>query len=212
MATSTRRALERARIREQIIETALGILESEGVAALTVRRIATDIEYAAPIVYQYFANKDALVLELVTRGYQLLQNDMRLASEEPDIDRRILRLASEYVRFAGEHPHLYKIMNDTTVDANARQRAAQPGTEILKELLACWASEHDVVLADFGEACEIVWGMLYGIASLGHLGTIGNERARRLAVQAFRAILSGWSNEVPGMSSPYGGHSTQTRT
>src|SRR4051794_26810117 len=128
MATSTRRTLERARTRERIIETALHILESEGVAALTIRRIATDIEYAAPIVYQYFANKDALVLELVARGYQLLHNDIRLATGEPDIDRRMLRLASEYVRFAGEHPHLYQVMNDTTVDADERQRAADPGT------------------------------------------------------------------------------------
>jgi AcrR family transcriptional regulator len=203
MATSTRRALERARTRERIIETALRILESEGVAALTIRRIATDIEYAAPIVYQYFANKDALVLELVARGYQLLLEDIRLATEEPDIDRRVLRLASEYVRFAGEHPHLYQLMNDTTVDAEERQRAARPGTELLEELLASWASEHEVVLTHFDEACEIVWGTLYGIASLGHLGTVGNERARRLAEQAFRAILLGWSSEAPGTGSPH---------
>jgi AcrR family transcriptional regulator len=200
MATSTRRALERARTRERIIETALHILESEGVAALTIRRIATEIEYAAPIVYQYFANKDALVLELVAHGYRLLLNDIRLATGEPDIDRRILRLASEYVRFAGEHPHLYQVMNDTTVDADERRRAAKPGTEVLMELLAAWASEHDVVLTDFDEACEIVWGTLYGIASLGHLGTIGNERARRLAEQAFRALLLGWSHEAPETS------------
>jgi AcrR family transcriptional regulator len=201
MATSTRRALERARTRERIIETALHVLESEGLAALTIRRIATDIGYAAPIVYQYFANKDALVLELVAHGYRLMQNDIRLATGEPDIDRRVLGLASEYVRFAGEHPHLYQVMNDTTVDAGERQRAAEPGTELLVELLASWASEHDVVLTDFREACEIIWGTLYGIASLGHLGTIGNERARRLAEQAFRAILLGWSSEARGTSS-----------
>ncbi|SER35785.1 transcriptional regulator, TetR family [Lentzea xinjiangensis] len=202
MATSTRRALERARTRERIIETALHVLESEGVAALTIRRIATEIEYTAPIVYQYFAGKDELVLELVTRGYQLLLNDIRLASGEPDIDRRMLRLASEYVRFAGEHPYLFQVMNDATVNADERRRAAEPGTEVLREQLASWASEHDVVLTDFDEACEIVWGTLYGIASLGHLGTVGNERARKLAEQAFRAILSGWSNGAPGTEQP----------
>jgi len=202
MATSTRRDRERARTRELIIETALQVLESEGVAALTIRRIATDIEYAAPIVYQHFANKDALVLELVVRGYQLLLDDLRLAAEEPGIDRRVLRLASEYVRFAGEHPHLYQVMNDTTVDADERRRAAEPGTELLVDLLTSWASEHDVVLTDFREACEIVWGTLYGIASLGHLGTIGNERATRLGEKAFRTILLGWSSEASGTSSP----------
>jgi hypothetical protein len=37
-----------------------------------IRRIATDVEYAAPIAYQYFANKDALVLELVAHGKVVL--------------------------------------------------------------------------------------------------------------------------------------------
>ncbi|MCG0284828.1 hypothetical protein [Streptomyces sp. PSAA01] len=55
-----------------------------------------------------------------------------------------------------------------------------------------------MVLADPDEACEIIWGTLYGIASLGHLGTIGSERARRLAEQALRAILLGWRAEAPG--------------
>ena len=46
-------------------------------AALTIRRIAADVEYMAPIVYQHFANRDALVLELVTHGYDLMLAESR---------------------------------------------------------------------------------------------------------------------------------------
>jgi AcrR family transcriptional regulator len=198
MPTSTRRARERASTRERIIEAALHVLEAEGVAALTIRRIATDIEYSAPVVYQHFANKDALVLELVAHGHRLMLAEFRQAVEEPDIDRRMMRIASEYVRFAGEHPHLYEVMNGAVVDADERRRAAEPAIAVLKELLAAWSDAHDVVLADPDEACEIIWGALYGVASLGCLGTVGNERARRLAEQALRAILLGWRTEVPG--------------
>jgi len=197
MPTSTRRARERASTRERIIEAALHVLETEGVAALTIRRIATDIEYSAPVVYQHFANKDALVLELVAHGHRLMLAEFRQAVEEPDIDRRMMRIASEYVRFAGEHPHLYEVMNGAVVDADERRRAAEPAIAVLKELLAAWSDAHDVVLADPDEACEIIWGALYGIASLGCLGTVGNERARRLAEQALRAILLGWRTDGP---------------
>ncbi len=198
MATSTRRARERANIRERIIEAALRVLESEGAAALTVRRIATDVEYTAPIVYQHFANKDALVLELVAHGHRLMMSEFRQALEEPDIDRRMTRLASEYVRFAGEHPHLYQVMNSPAVDAEERRRAAEPAIDVMKELLGDWSRKHDVVLTDLDEACEIIWGTLYGIASLGYLGTVGNERARRLAEQALRAVLLGWRTGAAG--------------
>ncbi len=198
MSTSTRRARERASTRERIIEAALHVLETEGVAALTIRRIATDIEYSAPVVYQHFANKDALVLELVAHGHRLMLTQFRQVAEEPVIDRRMMRIASEYVRFAGQHPHLYEIMNGTAVDADERRRAAEPAIAVVKELLATWSDAHDVVLADPDEACEIIWGTLYGIASLGYLGTVGNERARRLAEQALRALLLGWRTEKPG--------------
>lgn len=198
MPTSTRRDRERASTRERIIEAALHLLETEGAAALTIRRIATDVEYSAPVVYQHFANKDALVLELVAHGHRLMLAEFRQAAEEPVIDRRMMRIASEYIRFAGEHPHLYEVMNGAVVDADERRRAAEPAIAVLKDLLAAWSDAHDVVLADPDEACEIVWGTLYGMASLGYLGTVGNERARRLAEQALRAILLGWRTEVPG--------------
>ncbi|TVT62628.1 TetR/AcrR family transcriptional regulator [Amycolatopsis rhizosphaerae] len=193
MPSSTRRARERASTRDRIIQAALHVLETEGAAALTIRRIAADVEYTPPIVYQYFANKDALVLELVAHGYRLMTEEVgRAAAEEPDIDRRMLRVASEYVRFADEHPHLYQAMNDTTVDADGRRLAALPTINLLLGLLATWSDAHGVVLADSADACEIVWGTLYGIASLGRHDAIGTERAQRLARQALSALLRGW--------------------
>ncbi|MFS8202213.1 TetR/AcrR family transcriptional regulator [Streptomyces sp. CWNU-52B] len=198
MPHSTRRARERASTREKIIEAALRLLETEGPAALTIRRIATDVEYSAPVVYQHFANKDALVLELVAHGHRLMLAEFQQAVAEPDIDRRMVRIASEYVRFAGDHPHLFHVMNGTAVSADERRRAAEPAVDVLQELLTAWSDTHGVVLADRDEACEIVWGALYGIASLGHLGTVGNERARRLAEQGLRALLLGWQAGTPG--------------
>jgi AcrR family transcriptional regulator len=197
MSTSTRRARERARTRERIIEAALHVLETDGIAALTIRRIATDVEYSAPVVYQHFANKDALLLELVAHGHRLMLAEFREAAEEPDTDRRMTCVASEYVRFAGEHPHLYRVMNDPVVDGDERRRVAEPAIDVLKELLTSWSAAHDVVLADPDQACEILWGTLHGIASLGHLGQIGNDRARRLAEQALHTILLGWRTEAP---------------
>ncbi|MET7738258.1 TetR/AcrR family transcriptional regulator [Streptomyces sp. NPDC005402] len=197
MSTSTRRARERASTRERIIQAALHVLETEGVTALTIRRIATDVEYSAPVVYQHFANKDALVLELIAHGHRLMLTAFRQVAQEPDTDRRMTRIASEYVRFAGEHPHLYQVMNDPVVDADERRRVVQPAIDVLKELLTTWSAAHGVVLADPDQACEILWGTLYGIASLSYLGNVGNDRARRLAEQALHAILLGWRTEAP---------------
>ena len=200
MPSSQRRARERASTRDRIIEAALHVLENEGSAALTIRRIATDVEYSAPVVYQHFANKEALLLELVAYGHGLLLAELQQALGESGIGRRMLRVAVGYVRFAGAHPHLYEVMNGTAVAADERGRAAEPAVDVFKAQLVTWSQAHDVVLADHDEACEIIWGTVYGMASLGCLGTIGNQRAQRLAEQAVQAILLGWQTGASGNS------------
>ena len=212
MADSARRARERAGTRERILEAALSVLEGEGAAALTMRRVASDVEYTAPIVYQHFANKDGLVLELVAHGYRLLVAELEQVLREPDIDRRMLQAASQYVRFAGQHPHLYEAMNGTVVGANQRRTVAEPAIVVLFDLLTAWSAAHEVDLADGAEACEIVWGTLYGMASLGFLDTVGNERAQRLAEHALSALLHGWLSDGPSGSEDRPRHDFRRRT
>ncbi|MDX3745076.1 hypothetical protein [Streptomyces sp. AK08-02] len=55
---------------------------------------------------------------------------------------------------------------------------------------------------DFDQACEILWGTLYGIASLSYLGSVGNDRARSLVEQALRTILLGRRTETPPNGRP----------
>jgi AcrR family transcriptional regulator len=198
MSNSTRRDRERIALRQRIVDAALRVLTNEGTAALTIRRIATEIEYKAPVVYEHFANKDALVVELVTRGFDLMLSELADATSEPNIDQRVLQTGIAYVRFARQRPHLYEIMNSTVVDPSERGRAAAPAIAVVSELLSAWADAHQVVLNDRTEACEIVWGTLSGMASLG---TINSERAQKLAEQALTAILLGWqSGDVGGIT------------
>ncbi|MDP9793505.1 AcrR family transcriptional regulator [Catenuloplanes nepalensis] len=184
-----RRERERANVRARIAAVALAILESEGAGALTVRRVAAEVEYTPPIVYQHFDGKDGLLLVLVEHGYQQLHLDMSAAVSGPG--EGLLAGAEAYLRYAGAHPHLYQAMNNTLLDGEARKRAAMPVIELTYAALTGWSAAHSVEL-DPEEACEIVWGTLHGMASLGHLGTIGPDRAVHLGVAALDAILRGW--------------------
>ena len=195
MATTPRRARERANTRERIIEAALSALESEGAPALTIRRIAADVEYTPPVVYQHLASKDALVAELVEHRYGLMRAALEPALSEPDIDLRLRQVAARYVRFADEHPHLYEAMNGNALPPQERRRAAEAVYQVLLNLLSTWATTHEVTLPSQTDACEILWGTLYGIASIGTHAEIGSERAQRLAQEAVGAILRGWEAE-----------------
>src|SRR3569833_1252663 len=154
MSTSTSRARERTKTRERLIAAALHVLETEGITALPLLR------------------------DLVAHGHRRMLTEFREAAEEPDADRRMTRIAAEYVRFAGEHPHLYRVMNDPVVDGDERRRVVEPANDVLKEKLTGWSTAHNVVLADPDQACEILWGTLHGIASGGPQGRKGDRRGR----------------------------------
>jgi hypothetical protein len=97
--------------------------------------------------------------------------------------------------FPGNHPHLYEAVNGGAVDASQRLPVVEPVLTLLRTLLTSWERSHEVDLGDSVNACHIVWGTLHGMATLGGLDTVGNQRAQQLATQAMGATLRGWSTE-----------------
>jgi AcrR family transcriptional regulator len=57
-------------LRNRILETAQRIILEEGVDALSVRRVAKEIDYTAPVIYQFFRDKSQLLSCAVKEGYR----------------------------------------------------------------------------------------------------------------------------------------------
>src|SRR5580693_4926258 len=66
--------------RVNILDAAYDIVKEEGWQALSMRKIADKIEYTAPIIYEYYANKEAILLELSKKGFEMLANQMKAAA------------------------------------------------------------------------------------------------------------------------------------
>lgn len=103
----------------------------------------------------------------------------------------MVAVAAAYLRFAGENEHLFEVMNGTTLDADDRRAAAGPVIDVLLDLVSTWSRKYQIEF-DVQEACEIIWGTLYGIAALGRLGTIGHARSIELGIHALQILLNGW--------------------
>src|SRR5437588_10347510 len=68
--------------RINILDAALQIVKDEGWQALSMRKIADIIEYTAPIIYEYFSNKEAILLELTRKGFLILSKDLQEAKDK----------------------------------------------------------------------------------------------------------------------------------
>ena len=197
MVAITRRERQRQVNRSSILAAALTIAEREGWPAVTIRRIAGEIDYTSPIIYQHFDNKEAALQALIEQGYADLEASMRRAMTGSDPETQLLELSRAYLHFARDHRHLYELMQGfggVALEPCGRAAAAAGVVTLTNEVVGAWAQARGVHLSDLLAASETAWGVLNGMAGLGLLPDIGFERAEQLAVDALHALLQRWES------------------
>ena len=70
------RARRRAETTERIVESALRVVTEEGFDALTMKRLADELGYAAGALYRYYPSKDELLLAVQRRVLEALAEDL----------------------------------------------------------------------------------------------------------------------------------------
>lgn len=184
---------EQIRLREEVLKAALHLAETEGWSAVSIRRIASKIEYSTTKVYELFKNKDQLVLELLRRGFGLLADQLEEEVQSRlDPEERAIALAKAYCRFAWENGAYYRIMYGMDgvpfgVEATWQEgmRIGEISARVLAGLLPqCGEAE----LERHVYAC---WGTLHGISSLFMAGRLygGREQAEELALNAVLSLV-----------------------
>lgn len=97
--------------RINILDAAYDIVKDEGWQSLSMRKIADKIEYTAPIIYEYYANKEAILSELTKKGFLLLADRMKqAAAKHEDLAEQIEAIWLAYWNFAFEQKEYYQLM------------------------------------------------------------------------------------------------------
>ena len=95
--------------RKSILAAALQIVKQEGWAALSMRKIADVIEYTAPIIYEYFPNKEGILLELTRQGYINLGLKVKEARDsKTSAEEQLEAMWLAYWDFAFEEKEFYQ--------------------------------------------------------------------------------------------------------
>jgi AcrR family transcriptional regulator len=112
MSTSEqRRERERQALRERILDAARELFTSRGYEAVTMREIASRIEYSATALYAHFADKESLVRELCRRDFtDFAGHFVSEVAATGDALERFARAGLVYLRFAERYPEHYRLM------------------------------------------------------------------------------------------------------
>lgn len=95
--------------RELILNAASEIIAKEGIENLSIRKIASRIEYSPAIIYHYFHDKDEILNHLMQTGYHKIVRALSSLSTSADTpEKRLNELTRKYIEVALQMPDEYK--------------------------------------------------------------------------------------------------------
>lgn len=96
---------------EQLARAALELIEAEGLAGLSVARVARKVGLVPSALYRHYAGKDALLEAVVALIRERLHGNVAAIIEEsPDALERLRRLATAHVRVIRENRGIMRVV------------------------------------------------------------------------------------------------------
>ena len=157
---SPRPAPDLDRRRDQVVQAARAIAESDGWAAVTIRRLAAEIGATQPVLYSAFANRQGVVDAVALSGF----DDLAAALEAVDASP-IARMRA-YLDFAAAHPRLYEAM------FSLPSGLAFAAADTPEPLRRAFARIRDAFPDADGTRAEVAWSALHGLATLQASGRL----------------------------------------
>lgn len=187
MGIAERKDRLRAERERRITSAARAIAEEEGWSAVTVRRLADEIEYSQPVLYSHFENRDAIVTAVAVEGFIELALALRQAAEGMATGRdAVMSVALAYLAFASAHPALYEAM--FTMQIGLRFAEADTRSE-LRDAFSALSAVVTPPTSDVEVATETLWAALHGLAELARSGRIRPSAREERVTIIVNAIL-----------------------
>jgi AcrR family transcriptional regulator len=168
--TATPRSTSKDDVRAGILQASLALMNEGGLGALSMREVArrAGVSHQAP--YHYFQDREAILAELAGEGfdqlYDYLVSAIGLARDKAGKNRA---MGEAYIRFALNHPEVFKLMFRCEMcdlanypDAKAK---ADRCFNVVVQTLGASGSSSDKTNPDLAPVIA-AWSMAHGLATL----------------------------------------------
>jgi AcrR family transcriptional regulator len=166
---STSKRYHHGDLRQALIDRARALVEREGLASLTLRRLGADVGVSHAAVYRHFKDKQALVGALAFEAATEMRAAMQAAlAGHRDPVRAFHAFGVAYVMYAVEHTAQFRTIFGGGADA-ADARLADAKEETMGMILAgVEACQHAGVLpaGPVEPLAAAAWSLMHGLATL----------------------------------------------
>lgn len=110
MSVADRKAREKEALKALILKGAKKLFLEKGIEQTTIRNIADEIDYSVGTVYVYFKDKNAILHDLHSIGFQELGGYFKDLFSIEDPMERLRKMGLVYIKFALENQEMYDLM------------------------------------------------------------------------------------------------------
>ncbi len=111
---SERTSYHHGNLREALLQAAFGLVDSQGVEGLSMRALARETGVSSAAPFRHFADKQLLLKAVAEKASEELQQNLdEAASDRDDALTQFRAMTVAYVRFAAEHPDLFRLVQST---------------------------------------------------------------------------------------------------
>src|SRR4051795_10447120 len=139
-------------MRVALTEAAARLLNDEGPAALSTRRLAAEVGTSTTAVYTHFGSKPEMVRAMVAEGFDRLARRTGRVAKTDDTVRDLANQGWAYRRHALADPHLYRIMFGRAVPefqpTPSDREQGLPALQILVDAVARAAEDGRLTVSD----------------------------------------------------------------
>ncbi|MEV0264691.1 TetR/AcrR family transcriptional regulator [Streptomyces sp. NPDC050617] len=167
-------------LRAACLRAARELLEEDGSAGLSLRAVARRAGVSATAPYRHYADRDALVSAVAAEGYRELAAHLAAVHPAPTTPDDLAAVAVAYVRFALDHPPLFRVMFAEPCDPDNAERAAATAaiSEYVRDIV-----RHAFPGADPDALSTPVWALVHGLAFLHLDGKLDTSSPEAVAAQ-----------------------------
>jgi AcrR family transcriptional regulator len=167
-------------LRDRLLRVAVGMLENDGVAGFTTRRVAAGAGTSTPAVYELFGDKAGLVREVFFEGFRLLRQYLDKVPATGDPRSDLVALAGAYRRFALDNPILLDVMfSRPFADFDPAPAEAQAGRAVREFVVGHVqrAIDAGVLAGDATDNAHVLLAITLGLADAENASRLGTSKA-----------------------------------
>ncbi|MEU4315971.1 TetR/AcrR family transcriptional regulator [Nocardia sp. NPDC024068] len=167
----TRTSYHHGALRDALLAASLRLIETEGIAAVSLRRVAREAGVSSGAPYHHFADRAALLADLATQGFRLLAGQLTAARTAADSPTAALTaMGHSYVRFAREQPGYFRLMFRPELSQPEKhpdtRAAGEAAFEVLADAVGDCVAAGELEPSRAQSVTLTVWALGHGMASL----------------------------------------------